>query len=351
MSISVVEIADFVSAKITGDNSLVINSLLNIENAEPGSLTFLGSRAYEKFLPLTKASAILVNIGFLKERPDMTYIEVENPYKSFLLILERYFVSPPELEGIDTSASLHPTVIVEESASIGKNVVIGRNCYIGKDVKIFHNTVILENCRVGDNTIIYPNVSVRENCQIGNNVIIHNGASIGADGFGFIRGANGKYDKIPQIGNVIIEGFVEIGANSCIDRAALGSTIIRAYTKIDNLVQIGHNVEIGNNTAISAQSGVAGSTKVGDNVIIAGQVGIVDHIEIADGVIIGAQAGVSRNLNDKGIYVGSPVKNISQFKRIEVHIRNLGSLNDQVKSLQEQVNNLQELLEKKETLS
>jgi UDP-3-O-[3-hydroxymyristoyl] glucosamine N-acyltransferase len=178
-------------------------------------------------------------------------------------------------------------------------------------------------------------------------VIIHNGASIGADGFGFVKGPDGNYAKIPQIGNVIIEDFVEIGANSCIDRAALGNTIIKAHTKIDNLVQIGHNVEIGTNTAISAQTGVSGSTKVGNDVIIAGQVGLVDHIEIGNGIILGAQSGVSRSLKDRGIYVGSPVKPINQYKRLEVHIRNLDALNIKVKELQSEIDALKEQLKPK----
>ncbi len=345
MAVLLKEIADFLSAELTGGHELKINELLNIEKAGPGSLTFLGSKAYEKFFETTEASAVLVSKGFTGSRSGVVCLEVDNPYQSFLMVLKRFFDYKHELSGIADSTSIHPDVKLGEGCAIGFNVVIGRNCVIGKNVTIFHNSVILENCSVGDNTLVYPNVTIRENTVIGKNVIIHNGASIGADGFGFVKGPDGVYVKIPQIGNVIIEDFVEIGANSCIDRAALGNTIIKAHTKIDNLVQIGHNVEIGSNTAISAQSGVSGSTKVGDDVIIAGQVGLVDHIEIGDGVIIGAQSGVSRNIKDRGIYVGTPVKPINQFKRLEVHIRNLETLNNTVKELQQEIDTLKKQIE------
>lgn len=342
MQISLKEIASFVSARVTGQDDLLVDNLLNIEKATPGSLTFLGSKAYEKYFPTTHASAILVNSEFEKTRDDIVYLEVENPYQSFLMILKRFFVYEPELTGIDPAASIDPTTSVGEKTSIGKNVVIGKNCKIGSGVRLFHNVVILENCTIGDGTTIFPNVSVRENSVIGKNVIIHNGASIGADGFGFVKGPDGNYLKIPQIGNVVIEDNVEIGANTTIDRAALGSTVIRAHSKIDNLVQIGHNVEIGENTAISAQSGVSGSTKIGNNVIVAGQVGFVDHIEIGDGIIIGAQSGISRSLKKRGIYAGSPVKELNEFKKTEVHIRNLAELNEQVKQLKADIEALKQ---------
>lgn len=340
MQISLREIAQFVSARVTGQDDILIDTLLNIEKATPGSLTFLGSKAYEKFFPETKASAILVAQGFEMSRDDIVYLEVENPYQSFLLILKRFFTYQAELNGIDPTASIDATSTVGENTAIGKNVVIGKNCRIGRGAKIFHNTVILEESEVGDGTVIFPNVTIREKSRIGKNVIIHNGASIGADGFGFVKGPDGNYLKIPQIGNVIIEDFVEIGANTTIDRAALGSTVIKAHTKIDNLVQIGHNVEIGENTAISAQTGISGSTKIGDHVIVAGQVGFVDHIEIGDGVIIGAQSGVSRSILKRGIYAGSPVKELNQFKKTEVHIRNLATLTEQVKQLREELDSL-----------
>ncbi|GAB1441236.1 UDP-3-O-(3-hydroxymyristoyl)glucosamine N-acyltransferase [Ignavibacteriales bacterium] len=345
MAVLLKEIADFVSVELTNGHELKIDELLNIEKAGPGSLTFLGSKAYEKFFETTQASAILVSKGFISSRKDLVCLEVDNPYQSFLMILKRFFEYKHELSGIANSASIHPESKLGEGCAIGINVVIGRSCVIGKNVTIFHNSVILENCTIGDNTLIYPNVTIRENSVIGKNVIIHNGVSIGADGFGFVKGPDGNYVKIPQIGNVVIEDFVEIGANSCIDRAALGSTIIKAYSKIDNLVQIGHNVEIGSNTAISAQSGVSGSTKVGKDVIVAGQVGLVDHIEIGDGVIFGAQSGVSRSVKERGIYVGTPVKPINQYKRLEVHIRNLETLNNTVKALQKEITILKKQLE------
>lgn len=340
MSVSLKEIAGFIGAEIIGDSSVTIDTLLNIEKAEPGSLTFLGSSSYEKFFHTTKASAILVKKDFHRDRDDLVYLLVDEPYKAFLFILQKFFVSGPDLHGIDPSASIDVTSRVGENAAIGKNVVIGKDCVIGNDVFIYHNTVILENCVIGDGALIYPNVSIRENTKIGKKVIIHSGATIGADGFGFLKGSDGNYIKIPQIGNVVIEDFVEIGANSCIDRAALGSTVIKSYSKVDNLVQIGHNVEIGENTAISALTGVSGSTKVGRDVILAGQVGLVDHIEIGDGIIIGAQSGVSRNLTEKGIYLGSPVKKINQFKRLEVHIRNLEGLNETVRQLKTELEEL-----------
>ena len=225
---------------------------------------------------------------------------------------------------------------------MGKNVVIGPNCKIGNNVKIFHNSVILDNVEVGDNSLIYQNVSIREDSKIGKNVIIHAGAVIGSDGFGYRKDEKGVYNKVPQIGNVILEDDVEIGANTTIDRAALGSTIVKKGTKIDNLVQIAHNVSVGSNTVMSAQSGVSGSVKIGDNVIIAGQVGLAGHLEITDNVVLMAQSGVAKTISKPGLYFGSPAKEARTAKILEAHFRNFPEYVERIKKLEEEIKKLKE---------
>ncbi len=246
------------------------------------------------------------------------------------------------MNGIDETSFIHPNAEIGSGTSIGKNVVISAGCKIGKNVKIFHNTVLLEDAEVGDDSVIFQNVSIREKCKIGNRAIIHPGTVIGSDGFGFFTDEKGVYQKIPQIGNVVIEDDVELGSNVCIDRAAIGSTIIKRGVKIDNLVQIAHNVVIGEDTVISAQSGVSGSTQIGNKCILAGQVGVVGHIELTDNVIVYAQSGVSKNLTKPGSYFGSPAKEAKTAIKIEAHLRNFPKYIEKIKSLEEKINILQD---------
>lgn len=342
LNIKLSEIAKLVEGKLVGDPEVIINSVARIDEAGKGDITFLYLDSFEKYFASTGASAIFVKSDFNKSRSDISYIEVKEPEKAFAYILKKFFSPKFELDGIDKTAFVDTTSLLGKNVTLGKNVVIGANCKLGDNVRIFHNTVLLENVEVGDETILFQNVSVREGCKIGKQVIIHPGTVIGADGFGYQKDAQGVYNKVPQIGNVIIEDDVEIGANSTIDRAALGSTIIGKGSKIDNLVQIAHNVSLGNNTIMSAQSGISGSVKVGNNSIIAGQVGISGHLEIGDNVILIAQSGVSKSITKSGIYFGSPAKEFKTAKILEAHFRNIPEYVERIKKLEEEIRQLKE---------
>jgi UDP-3-O-[3-hydroxymyristoyl] glucosamine N-acyltransferase len=349
LSIKLSEIATLVGGKIFGNADVSIKSVARIDEAGEGDLTFLYLSHYEKFFPTTGASAILVKPEFNKTRSDISYIEVGSPEKAFAAVIINYFSSKFELQGIDETSFIHKSSTLGKNVALGKNVVIGANCRIGDNVKIFHNTVLLENVDVGDNSILFQNVSVREYCKIGKRVIIHPGAVIGADGFGYQKDENGVYHKVPQIGNVVLEDDVEIGANSTIDRAALGSTIIGKGSKIDNLVQIAHNVSLGNNTIMSAQSGISGSVKVGNNSIIAGQVGVSGHLEIGDNVILIAQSGVSKSISKPGVYFGSPAKEFKTAKILEAHFRSFPEYVERIKKLEAEIKTLKEEISQKKT--
>ncbi len=334
--------AGLVGGKLFGSENIKLNGIAKIEEAKNGDLTFVYLPAYEKFIDTTQASAILVKPGIEKVRSDLTYIEVSDPKTAFQIIISKFFKPVFPLEGIDASASIHESAVIGENVAIGKNVVISAGCVIGSNSKIFHNSVIMDNVKIGENALLFPNVSIRENCEIGNNCIIHSGAVIGTDGFGYAPDSEGIYQKIPQIGNVLIEDEVEIGSNTTIDRAAMGSTIIKKGVKIDNLVQIAHNVSIGENSAISAQSGVSGSAKVGKNCILAGQVGLVGHLELADNVIVAAQSGVSKSILKPGIYFGSPAKELSVSKKLEAHFRSLPKYAEKIKALEDKIKLLED---------
>ena len=342
MAILLKEINSIIGGKITGDEGIEISNLAKIEEAKKGELTFLYLKAYEKFFAETKASAILVKTGFKKTRKDLIYIEVDEPNKAFAKLISHFFKPEFPLTGIDKTAFIHPETELGNNLSIGRNVVISRGCKLGNNVKIFHNSVVCEDVEIDDDTLIFQNVSIREKCKIGRRVIIHPGTVIGSDGFGYNPDENGAYQKIPQIGNVIIKDDVELGANVTIDRAAIGSTVIEKGVKIDNLVQIAHNVVIGENTVISAQAGISGSTKVGRNCILTGQVGLVGHLNIADDVIIYAQSGVAKSITKPGSYFGSPAKEIGVARKIEAHIRNLPNYSEKIKTLENEITVLKE---------
>jgi UDP-3-O-[3-hydroxymyristoyl] glucosamine N-acyltransferase len=344
MNLTAKDVAQFVNGKLQGQPDCKIESVAKIHESKKGDLTFLYLPAYQKHLKTTKASAILIKPDIEKTNTNITYIEVENPDIAFQKIIIEYFSPEYKLEGIDKSARVAESVELGENVALGKNVVVGNNNRVGSNTRIFHNSVLLDNVVVGNNCIIYPNVTIREDCVIGDNVIIHSGSVIGSDGFGYAPRKEGGYDKVPQIGNVVLEDDVEIGSNVSIDRAALGSTIIRKGVKIDNLVQIAHNVEVGANTAISAQTGIAGSTKIGKNCILAGQVGIVGHIEITDNVILGAQSGVSKSINRAGRYFGYPAKDLGTSLRLEGHVRNLPKYAERIKELGKKIEELEKKL-------
>ena len=329
--------ADFVGGVVIGDPEIEITGIAKIEDAKEGDLTFLYLPLYEKFLSTTKASAVIISPDFNKIRNDLSYIEVKNPNIALQKIIISFLKPKIKLSGISLKASIDPTVKIGENVAIGNNVVIESGCVIGDNSIIYHNSTILENVKIGNNCLIYTNVSIRENCVLGNNVIIHSNSVIGSDGFGYIPDEKGVYNKVPQIGNVILEDDVELGSNVSIDRAALGSTIIRKGVKIDNLVQIAHNVEIGEHTGIASQSGVAGSTTIGKHCILAGQVGVVGHIELADQVIITAQSGVSKSITKPGKYRGSPAQDLGQMLKVEAHLRNIPLYAEKIKKLEEKI--------------
>jgi len=346
MEITLKEAAGFTGGILTGNPETVFTGLAKIEEAQPGELTFLYLPAYEKFFPSTRAAAILVKPGFNKTRTDINYIEVEDPNKAFFKILKKYFTPEFKLEGIDPSASVHPSAKLGKNVALGKNVVVSAGCMIGDNTRIFHNTVLLEDVQVGSNCLFFQNVSIREKCIVGNNVTIHPGTVVGSDGFGYFTDDKGVYNKIPQIGIVIIEDDVELGSNVSIDRASLGATVIKKGVKIDNLVQVAHNVVVGENTVISAQTGISGSTHIGKNCILAGQVGIIGHVEIADNVVLMAQAGVSKGISKPGYYFGAPAKEFKHAMKLEAHIRSLPEYSEEIKKLRQELEELKAGLRK-----
>jgi len=346
MKITVKEIAHLVGGKIFGDETFVISNVSRIHESEKNDLTFLYLPTYIKFLKSTKASVVLIPPTIEKTRDDLIYIEVEKPDVALNKVIINFFSSQITDTGIDESASIHPTVKLGNNVSIGKNVVISENCIIGDDTKILHNTVILDNVTIGKNVLLYPNVTITHGNRIGNNVIIHSGTVVGSDGFGYFPNEKGEFTKIPQIGNVVLEDDVELGSNVSIDRAAMGSTIISKGVKIDNLVQVAHNVKIGEHSSLSGQVGIAGSSKVGAHCIFGGQVGLAGHIEVTDNVLIGAQAGVSKSLTKSGKYFGSPAKELRIAFKEEAHIRNLEKYSKQIKTLEEKIIELENRLNK-----
>ena len=336
------EIADFLHGELVGDPQIDITGLAKIQEASPGQLTFLANPKYAKFLESTRATAVLV--GKIEDITAIAQIIVEDPYLAFLEVLELFYPpAEPDFSGI------HPLAVIAASAKLGENVRLGPHVYIGEKVEIGANTiiypqsVILDEVRIGNDCRIYPRVSVRERCVIGNRVIIHDGAVIGSDGFGFAP-QGGKYKKIPQMGIVKISDDVEIGANSTIDRATLGETLIGAGCKIDNLVQIAHNVEIRENTVIAAQTGVSGSTKIGRHVTLAGQVGIVGHVEIGDNAIVAAQSGVSKDIPAGEVWFGYPASTLTKQKRIEASLRHLPDISKKVNALEKKISELEKRL-------
>jgi UDP-3-O-[3-hydroxymyristoyl] glucosamine N-acyltransferase len=344
MEFTIEEIAGFINGNVSGNEKAKVNNVAKIEEAKPGDLTFLYHPTYEKYFSLTKATAIVVKPDFKKTRNDITYIEVPEPEKAFARLIIKFFTPEISLKGIDKTASIEPGVEMGKDNSIGKNVVISKGCKIGNNVKIFHNTVLLENVEIDDDSIIYQNVSIRENCKIGKRVIIHANTVIGSDGFGYYNDEKGAFRKIPQIGNVVIEDDVELGSNVSVDRAALGSTIIKRGVKIDNLVQIAHNVSIGEDSAIASQTGISGSTKIGKHVLLAGQVGLAGHIEITDNVILYAKSGISTNITKPGTYFGYPAKDVKTSLKLEAHFRRLPQYADKIKELEKEIENLKKII-------
>jgi UDP-3-O-[3-hydroxymyristoyl] glucosamine N-acyltransferase len=326
MQFSAAQIAALVNGKLEGNPEVLVNNFGKIEEAQTGQLAFLANPKYEEFLYSTRASIIIVNDNqVLKEKINATLILVPDAYLAFASLLSRYQeMMNQQLTGIQEPVYISKTASLGENAFIGAFAYIGNNVNIGKNVKIYPQSYIGDDVSIGDHSVIYPGVKIYHRCVIGEYVTIHAGSVIGADGFGFAPQADGSFRKIPQMGNVIIEDYVEVGSNATIDRATIGSTLIRKGVKLDNLIQIAHNVEIGSNTVIAAQSGVSGSTKLGKNVMVGGQVGIVGHIQIADGSKINAQSGVTKSMKTPNSAVtGSPAFEYTSALRAQAAARKL----------------------------
>jgi len=316
MEFTALQIAQVLGGEVVGDENVKVNNLCKIEEGKPGEMGFLSNSKYENYIYSTKASIIIVNKDFSPQGEiSPTLIKVENAYQSFAKILEFYNQYRFNKTGISPQAFVSENSKIGDEVYIGEFAVINQNAVIGDNSKIHPQVYIGENVKIGSNTIIYPGVRIYHDSIIGDNCIIHSNVVIGADGFGFAPKEDGSFDKIPQIGNVIIEDNVEIGANVCIDRATMGSTIIKKGAKIDNLCQIAHNVVIGESTVMAAQTGVAGSTKIGKYCFIGGQVGFAGHLNIGNMVKIGAQSGIMTNLKDGETVLGSPAINAKTFMK------------------------------------
>lgn len=332
------DIAGLLDGKVDGDENAEVNKLSKIEEGEPGSLSFLANPKYTQHIYESEASVVIVGDGFEPEHEiKATLIRVKDAYGAFAKLLEVYSQIKLDKKGISKQASIADSAKIGKDVYIGPQAAIGENAEIGDNTKIYPQTYIGDNTTVGTGTTIFAGVKIYSDIKIGNNCVIHSGVVIGADGFGFAPQEDNNYQKIAQIGNVILEDNVEIGANTTIDRATLGSTIIRKGAKLDNLIQIAHNVEVGENTVIAAQSGIAGSTKVGRNCMIAAQVGIIGHIKIGDNVKIAAQSGVSSSVKDDAVIFGSPAFDAKNYRRSYVYFRNFPKIVERIEGIEKKL--------------
>ena len=327
---TVAQIAELLVAEVVGNKNVRLTGVCKIEEGKDGELTFLANPKYTHYIYETKASAVIVKNDFEPEKPlQTTLIKVPDPYLAFAKLLDFYQKMKPRKKGISSKASIAPSAQIGNDVYIGDFVYVGENVVIEDNAQIHPHVCIEDYSCVGKNSVLYYGVKVYENCRIGNDCILHAGCVIGADGFGFAP-AGETYMKIPQIGNVILEEGVEIGANTCIDRATMGSTIIRKNVKLDNLIQVAHNVEIGEGSACASQVGISGSTKIGKHCIFAGQVGVAGHITIGDHVMVGAQSGVPNSIADKQVVLGSPAIPFMDEKRLLIYRKKLPELYQQV---------------------
>lgn len=339
MKFTAAQIAGILEGEVDGNPEIEVSKLAKIEEGVAGSLTFLANPKYTQFIYTTNASITIVDAGFVAENKiKTTLIRVEDAYKAFSKLLDYYNQVKMNKTGIEQP------VFISETASYGENIYLGAFSYlgdnvtIGDNVKIYPNVFIGDNVKLADNVIVFAGAKIYSDTIVGQNCVIHSGAIVGADGFGFTPNEKGEYTKVPQTGNVILEANVEIGAGTTIDRATLGSTVIKKGVKLDNQIQIAHNVEIGENTVIAAQTGIAGSTKIGRNCMIGGQVGIVGHITIGDNVRIQAQSGIGRNVKDNETIQGSPALNYGDYNKSYVHFKNLPKIIERINNLEKKQN-------------
>jgi len=343
MQFTAAQIALIINARVEGNPDAVVSSFGKIEEATHGQLAFLANPKYEDYLYKTGASVIILNeTQELKETIQSTLLRVSDPYTAFATLLSKYQeMVAQQMNGIQEPSYISKSAVLGENIFVGAFAYIGDNVKLGNNVKVYPNVYIGNNVTVGEHSILHPGVRINHDCVVGKNVSIHAGTVIGSDGFGFAPQADGSFKKVPQIGNVVIEDNVEIGANSAIDRATMGSTLIKSGAKLDNLIQVAHNVEVGHNTVIAAQAGVSGSTKIGNNVMIGGQAGIVGHIQIADNAKINAQSGVSKSIKLPHTAVtGSPAFEYTSALRSQAVTRNLPELEKRIIELENLVKQL-----------
>lgn len=340
MEFSASQIAEIINGKVEGNPDTKIHYVSKIEEGKKGTLSFLANPKYTSYIYETEASIVLVNNDFKAEKKiKPTLIRVEDAYSAFAKLLEVYNKIKLNKSGISQKAHIDSSAKIGENVYIGEFAFIGKSAVIADNAKIYPQVYVGDNVKVGKDTTLFPGVKLYSDNLIGNNCILHAGVVIGSDGFGFVPQSDNNYIKVAQIGNVILEDEVEVGSNTTIDRATLGSTIIRRGAKIDNLVQIAHNVEIGENTVIAAQTGISGSTKIGKNCLFGGQVGIIGHITIADEVKIAAQSGIGKNIIKQGeILQGSPGFEISKYRKSYIHFRNLDNIKNKIDELEKKMN-------------
>ncbi|MCW0482613.1 UDP-3-O-(3-hydroxymyristoyl)glucosamine N-acyltransferase [Gaoshiqia sediminis] len=345
MEFKAINIADFLYGTVEGDENISVSNVSRIEEGKPGTLAFLANPKYEKFLYETEASIVLVSRNFVPERPvSCTLIRVDDPYQSIASLLEMYQQAKMQKSGIEQPSYIDSSATIGDGIYVGAFAYVGAKAIVGKQAKIYPQVFIGSNVKIGSNTIIYAGAKIYDDTVIGDNCIIHAGVVIGSDGFGFAPTEDGSYKKVPQVGNVIIEDDVEIGANTTIDCSTMGSTIIRKGAKLDNLIQVAHNCEVGENTVMAALTGIAGSTKVGKNCMFAGQVGIAGHITIGDGVKIGAMAGVSNSIKAGKTVLGAPAMDHDRALKTYVVYRRLPEMRDQLIELQKEIKELKSKL-------
>jgi len=342
MQLTAAQIAVLVNGKVDGNADIAVASFGKIEEAQQGQLAILANPKYKDFLYTTKASIIIVNnTQEIKQPITATLIKVPDAYSAFATLLDKYQqIQQQQLTGIQQPVYIDATAKIGDNVYIGAFVYVGKNVVVGDGTKIYPSTFIGDNVTIAQHTILHPGVKIYHDCIIGSNVTIHAGSVIGADGFGFAPQADGSLKKVPQIGNVLIEDNVEIGSNTCIDRATIGSTIIKSGAKLDNLLQIAHNVEVGNNTVIAAQTGVSGSTKIGNNVMIGGQAGLAGHLIIGDGAKINAQTGVGKAVKPGTSVTGTPFDEFRKYMRNQAFVRSLPQMEKRLKELEALVKEL-----------
>jgi UDP-3-O-[3-hydroxymyristoyl] glucosamine N-acyltransferase len=346
MQFKATEICVLLNGELEGNPDVVVSSLAKIEEGRIGALSFLSNPKYEPYLYSTEASVVIVNKSLVLEKPvQATLIRVEDAYSAFSILLEKYNTIKLNKQGIEEPNFISNTAKIGKDCYIGAFAYIGHNVIIGDNVKIYPQAYVGDNSVIENGTTLFAGVKVYSDCSIGKNVIIHSGAVIGSDGFGFAPQADGSFQKVAQIGNVIIEDDVEIGSNTSIDRATIGSTIIKKGVKLDNLIQIAHNVEIGNNTVIASQSGISGSTRVGENCIIGGQVGIVGHISIAKGSQINAKSGISKSITEENKqWNGAPVSPFRDSLKMQAVYRRLPDLEKKIEELEQKLRDLKQTI-------